>query len=233
MSHVRAFLTTATLTFGLKNPFPQALSQSHQVSGCSLLHSSLNVTCQSISHNCNIQPQKTKKLEKTKKSRTSEEVMGGLSEEATKKVSFDWMRTGPDYFFSFCVFHQCKKTLLPVKRKNSTFTCPVKPKEYTFTLDNTILVKEMSPIYLCVRAIHAVGECKHALCKECYEKDKPRGRSSPAIMQALRETCHHERNNLQAVYDPWWCASKYINSDDCKMRARGCDSCKGMFTLPK
>ena len=93
-------------------------------------------------------------------------------------------------------------------------------------MDNTILVKELSPIYLCVRAIHAVGECKHVLCKECYEKDKPRERSSPAIMQALRETCHHESNHLQAVYDPWWCASKYINSDDCNMRARGCDSCK-------
>ena len=89
------------VTFGLKNSFPQALSQSRQVSGCSLLHSSLNVTCQSISHNCNIQPQKTKKLEKTKKSRTSEEMMGGQSEEATKKVSFDWMRTGPDYFSHF------------------------------------------------------------------------------------------------------------------------------------
>ena len=44
---------------------------------------------------------KTKKLKKTKKSRTSEELMGGQSEEATKKVSFDWMRTGPDYFSHF------------------------------------------------------------------------------------------------------------------------------------
>jgi hypothetical protein len=29
-------------------------------------------------------------------------MMGGQSEEATKKVSFDWMRTGPDYFLILC-----------------------------------------------------------------------------------------------------------------------------------
>ena len=98
-------------------------------------------------------------------------------------------------------------------------------------MQQIVLVQKLSPIYLCVRANHAVGECKHALYKGCYEKDKPSGRSRHAKMQALRQTCHHERKHLIAVHDLWWCTSEYINSDDCKMRARGCESCKGMFTL--
>lgn len=108
-------------------------------------------------------------------------------------------------------------------------------RECKFTRDNVVKLQRHNQVYMCLRANHMSGTCKHALCSECYVKQSSqqsrRKREKPDSNEQLKKCCNHELRNLQMVENIWWCQEDRIEGKDWIGRPQGCVCCEGMFIV--
>lgn len=102
-----------------------------------------------------------------------------------------------------------------------------------------IVLLEESVVYVCRRAGTQNGVCVYGLCTNCYsERHNKNGRNGScrckelkSPLEASRNTCLHNLNDLKTEQNLWWCAPKYIGSEKWFGRCHGCFGCRKMFVL--
>jgi len=85
---------------------------------------------------------------------------------------------------------------------------------------------------MCLRANR--GECQHAVCHECHEKDstsQKRLHGGVLPEDNLIKPCHNELHSLQICADIWWCIREHLGGPQWLDHANGCAFCERMFNV--